>query len=260
VQETAEDALAYFVFLCFFSSRLGENLKCCLPNWPDDDVNWMTIHADPRFSTAMCPDILVAAVAWYVDTCMGYVKDDVNSYVLNDIFNLNYPHGAEHVPAYYILEYTNPDRHPNLISQLDSRDPKWAEEYNDGKLYHGDCEDFAILRHALLAALGFDRDFVWNVGAPGHEFNIVLYKGAYRVMDYGYIYEYLCQSSGITVAAGRAWNFAHGPTDSPDSRQWFNDWVLRRVWPDRCGQAGVGWSFTRYHRSDFYRKTKCPCR
>ena len=75
----------------------------------------------------------------------------------------------------------------DLINDLEAQDPAWANEYNDGNPFHGDCEDYAVLRHALLRALSFDRDFVWNVSSPGHQFNAVLYNGAYRIMDYGYM-------------------------------------------------------------------------
>ncbi len=259
VQQTAEDALAYFVFSCFFSALIGENPEACWYNWPDDDVNWASIYGHQNFSTEMCPDLLVAAVALYVDAHMGYVTDDVNSYVLNTIFNLNYPHGAEAVPAYYVINYTNPSRQPNLISDLTAHNASWGQEYNDGNLFHGDCEDYAILRHALLRALGFNSEFIWTAGAPLHAFNIVLYKGTYRVMDYGRIENYLCRPSGITIGMGAAWNESNGPYFSSRSRQWYKDLVERRIWPDRCGAAGAGWSFTRIHRPDFENNSKCNC-
>jgi peptidoglycan hydrolase-like protein with peptidoglycan-binding domain len=58
--------------------------------------------------------------------------------------------------------------------------------------YQGDCEDEAILRAALLRRLGFQPWAVWHARSAdytvagmttSHEYNIILYEGAFRVVD-----------------------------------------------------------------------------
>ena len=70
--------------------------------------------------------------------------------------------------------------------------------------FNGDLEDHAILRAALLRALGFSQQCIFcadhhndydqgqdqechgdKKGSGGHTFNIAVYKGKYRIMDYG---------------------------------------------------------------------------
>ncbi len=257
VQQVAQDALALFWFGCFFAQIFGDPPPLCWFNHPDSDVTFVDVSAHDCFSFKNSPDMMVAAVASYVHANMGWVNDAANSWVLNSFHNLNYFAGAEGMPAYYTIHYTDPARYPDLLTQLQAQDPNWANAYNDGRMYHGDCEDFAILRHALLRALGFDRDYIWNGRAPGHEFNVVLYKGAYRIMDYGQIYGNFCQPSGIVAGLDQTWNQSHGPRFSGNCKQWFQDYVLNRVYPDRCG-VGYGWNFTRRAKPDLDWDSKCP--
>lgn len=254
VQQTANDALTQYVLGCFFAAILGKNATTpqCWCNHPDNETNASIVWSNAKAMNEIIPDILVAAVAWYVDANMGYVYDNVNDYVLNTFHNLNYFSGAGHVPAYYTIHYTQPST--ALINNLHAQDPDWANEYNDGKLYHGDCEDFAILRHALLRALGFDRNYIWDGDAPGHEFNVVLYQGALRIMDYGYIYDELCKPSGITVNIYGAWNQVYSFSNSNYVNN-FGEYVLPKILPDRCSQ-GFGWMFTRRPNNDF-ETSKC---
>jgi len=255
VQQTANDALAGYILGCFFAGIFGNNATTpvCWCNHPDYQTNASIVWANAKAMNEIIPDILVAAVAWYVDENMGYVGDNINNYVLNTFHNLNYYAGAGHTPAYYTIHYTQPTT--AMINQLQAQDPAWANEYNDGNLYHGDCEDYAILRHALLRALGFDRNYIWNGDSPGHEFNVVLYQGALRIMDYGYIYDELCRPSGITVNIYGAWNQVHSFNNSDYTKN-FPDYVLPKIFPDRCSQ-GFGWMFTRRPHSEFENTTKC---
>jgi hypothetical protein len=250
VQDAAYDAITLHVFNCLIIGIMGktEDNPNCWCNYPENKTNVVVSANNARLNYSITPDMLVNAVAWYVDENMGYVGDEINSFVLNDIHNLNYFTGAEKIPAYYTVHYTNPARHSNLISALQARDPAWANQYNDGNKFHGDCEDFAILRHALLRALSFDRDYIWNAGSPGHEFNIVLYQGSYRIMDYGHIYNYFCKPSGITKDVYRVWNQSYGPQN--DQKKTFEDQVLGKIYPDRCTQS-LGWMFTRRTHSEY---------
>ncbi len=72
------------------------------------------------------------------------------------------------------------------------------------KDFQGDCEDHGILRTALLRSLGFNYHSIFCADhhnnydqgqiqecttekkkSGGHTYNIVIYKGKYRIMDYG---------------------------------------------------------------------------
>jgi len=260
VQQTARDAFALHIFGCFIVEVLGEtaNTPVCWADESHDDVNVIQVFANSHYSQEIAPDILVTAVANYVDANMSWVNDTVNTYVLNTIHNLNYEPGGEGMPAYYTIHYTNPNNHPTLIQDLTNHDPEWGPLYNDGRLFHGDCEDHAILRHALLRALGFDSRYIWNARAPGHEFNVVLYRGSYRIMDYGRISRYACGPSGITKDINQAWNTHFGPRLSSSSENYLLNQVLRRGYPDRC-RAGLGWVFNRRALPDIENDAHC-CR
>jgi hypothetical protein len=258
VQQTARDAHAMYVFYCFFVALNGDTSAhpACWHDYPNDNTNIVQVFANPNFEQENGPDMLAAAIAWYVDNNMGWTNDQINNYVLNTFHSLGYDFGSDAVPAYYTIRYSDPARHPNLITQLQTQDPAWAAAYNDGRLYHGDCEDFAILRHALLRALGFDRDFIWNAQVPGHEFNVVLYKGALRIMDYGDINRYRC-SPGGKVDFRMAWNQRHGPRNGGNGRQYLSDYLLGHIYPDRCSN-GYGWLFTQRPHPDLQGNPQCP--
>ena len=259
VKNTAWDAVAAYWWHCKGAYDSGDtaNHPECWYHYPDDINIAQVFDAYPnmRLGCDFFPDFLVAAVAWYVDQNMGYVGDEVNGYVLNTIHNLGYAPGGEGMPAYYIIHYTDPGQHPNLIALLQAENPDWASAYNDLRRFHGDCEDFAIMRHGLLRALGFDREYIWNVRAPGHEFNAVLYEGAYRLMDYGNIFTYLCEPSEIIEGAIDAWNEVYGGRWSADCPSYYYDHLIKRVYPDRCRR--LGWAFSRRVWPDSEHST-CP--
>lgn len=114
-------------------------------------------------------DRYVEAIAWYVDQHMDYVKDGGSW------------KGAQ--KAYRTLTQSG---------------------HRGSKDFAGDCEDHAILRAALLRSLGMNHTCIFcadhhnsvNQGqkkecgggkkkSGGHTYNIVVYKGKYRIMDYG---------------------------------------------------------------------------
>ncbi len=256
VQDAANDAITYHLFRCLIVAIAGntDDTPNCWCNYPENNTNVAVVASNAQLNYAITPEMLVNAVAWYVDENMGYTNDDANGYVLNTIHNLNYFAGGEFIPAYYTIHYTNPARHPNLIPSLFAYNEIWANDYNDGNLYHGDCEDFAILRHALLRALGFDRNYIWNADAPSHEFNIVLYQGSYRIMDYGRIYRYFCRPSNITENVFGAWNQVYGPELNEINT--FEEQVFPKIYPDRCSE-GRGWMFTRRPHSEYQSYSTC---
>ncbi len=127
-----------------------------------EGVDYSKFYSGPKK-----PDRYVEAIAWYVDENMEYAYDGV---------------GGGATPTFEILRRRNP---------------------KGGSLFRGDCEEFAVLRAALLRSLGFHQDCIFCAdhhesvdqgqdkecyGAKkglGHTFNIVVYKGKYRIMDYG---------------------------------------------------------------------------
>jgi hypothetical protein len=56
--------------------------------------------------------------------------------------------------------------------------------------YCGDCEDFAILRLALMRSLGVSPECAFSAVNQDHAFNIVQYGNAFRIMDYGMMGRY----------------------------------------------------------------------
>jgi len=69
-----------------------------------------------------------------------------------------------------------------------------------GNDYCGDCEDFAILRLALLIAMGVSDDCVYQVTGmttEGHGWNVVYYEGKFRIMDYGELGKYFTRQSSL---------------------------------------------------------------
>ena len=258
VQQTARDAFAQHIFGCFLVALFGDttNTPVCWADETRPDLNVVQVFGNSKYSQEIAPDILVTAVANYVDANMSWVNDSANTYVLNTIHNLNYAPGGEGMPAFYTIHFTDPGNHPTLVQDLTNHDAQWGASYNDGRRFHGDCEDHAILRHALLRALGFDQRYIWNARSPGHEFNVVLYRGSYRIMDYGRISGYACRPSGITQDINAAWNTNFGPRWSGNAEDYLLDNVLRRGYPDRC-RAGMGWVLTRRALPDLQGDAHC---
>ncbi len=162
---------------------------------------------DTFYSGAEKADRYVEAVARYVDQHMDYVSDGGS-------FG-----GAQ--SAYRTITATG------------------HRSSND---FAGDCEDHAILRAALLRSLGFYKKSIFcadhhnsydqgqneecyggKKDSGGHAFNIVIYKGKYRIMDYGNMQD-------------RYWS---------GNRAW-NQHVVDNIWNDHTGKH---WS--RKDRSPF---------
>jgi hypothetical protein len=137
-------------------------------------------------------DTLVAAVAYYSNRHMSYALDDgPEGNVVSMRANGYYIYDEEDIaqPADYTLE----DSWMNTTSPYD---------------YVGDCEDRAILHAALLRRLGFSPDYIWIVKElwDHHEYNIVLYEGAFRIMDWGRIEDYLDYYDTFSYPSTFAWN------------------------------------------------------
>jgi hypothetical protein len=88
--------------------------------------------------------------------------------------------------------------------------------------YQGDCEDEAILRAALLRRLGFQPWAVWHARSAdytvagmttSHEYNIILYEGAFRVVDgpVGILLDGPGVGEENKYRSKYGWNERHGP-------------------------------------------------
>ncbi len=158
-------------------------------------------------------DELVAAVALYVDNHMSWRRDSLNRIVFSDNGWGSYSPGWD-FPQPADLSLT-------ISGNLDNATP------NDD--YQGDCEDHAILRAALLRALGFAPWAIWDAidyqpdadRKITHEYNIVLYEGAYRLMDYGRITRWLNTHTWDSHMSHYGWNEDHGPRSANNTNHNF---------------------------------------
>jgi hypothetical protein len=177
-------------------------------------------------------DLLVAAIAWYVDAHMTWRDDGANQTVFANNGYGNYNPGWD-FPQPADLTLT-------ISGNLTNADPT-----DD---YEGDCEDHAILRAALLRALGFAPWAIWDaINNPvSHEYNIVLYEGAYRIMDYGTIDRYLT----VFTEPHRTyygWNESNGPRGTNTAN---HDFLVTQVDNYPGGKTdGQPWGYKVYFKA-----------
>lgn len=151
-------------------------------------------------------DNLVAAIAWYVDEHMSWRTDTCDAGATGCVSNRDV--FAANGYGNYSPGWDFPQ--PADLTLLISGDVTNAVPNDD---FQGDCEDHAILRAALLRALGFAPWAIWDaIDNPiTHEYNIVLYEGAYRIMDYGTIDRWLNYHSWSSHTSYYGWNEDFGP-------------------------------------------------
>jgi len=147
------------------------------------------------------PDAILEAVGYYVDGHMEYVYDDL------------WGSGAPNIQD---AEYT--------IGESGSR---------CSMDYCGDCEDHAILRHALLRQLGVSANCAWlgdyidgYWGTGGHTFNIVNYRNKWRILDYNAMGYYFTERWYAHVARS-LWNDRNG-------EYWCAEWMDNVAGPGGC--------------------------
>jgi len=129
-------------------------------------------------------DEYIEAISWWVAKNMGYRGDGPNRICLNDHCRLHYNpidygHRDFPQPAYYTLLHSGRCR--NFTYTEDGKTKTWHPDPT--KTFYGDCEDFGILEAALLRSLGVSHRCIFCAEQPGHSFNIVYYKGKYRVLE-----------------------------------------------------------------------------
>lgn len=180
-------------------------------------------------------DNLVAAVAFYVDRHMSWRDDTQNQAV----FAAN--GFADYAPGWDFPQ-------PADLTLSISGDLTNAAANDD---FQGDCEDHAILRAALLRALCFAPWAIWDVidEPVTHEYNVVLYQGAFRLMDYGLITRWLASHTWASHQSNYGWNQDHGPRGAVAANHTFlvdgtdnypggttcpGDWSFNVYYQDTC--------------------------
>ncbi len=209
-----------------------------------DDGSGASFTETEILSDLVTADDLVAAVAWYVHKHMGgrYDSDPVCGnidFMLNCGMSDYAPERGDYpCPADITLS-----RSGNY-----SDTPEYCILTND---YMGDCEDGAILRAALLRRLGFRPEYIWcvNDGQEIHEYNIVLYQGAFRIMDHKPIHHYLDDPDSFPYETYYAWNAVHGPRGTSGMN---HDYLVEFVDNYPGGRDGNPW------RSDVYFREISP--
>lgn len=185
------------------------------------------------FEISNVADHMVAAVAFYVDGHMSWRSDAQNEQVFADNGWDSYEPGWD-FPQPADLTLT-------ISGNLTNASP------NDD--YQGDCEDHAILRAALLRSLGFAPWAIWDaIDDPiTHEYNVVLYEGAYRLMDYGRIERWLDSHTWSSHQSYYGWNEDHGPRGANTTT---HDFLVNNTDNYPGGKAcPANWSFQVYYRS-----------
>ncbi len=154
----------------------GWNALAEYADWMRTNPSEGSESADTPSEVQASADHLVAAVARYVHTHMDWRSDEENAAVFS----------ANGFDPYDYWEFPQP---ADLTLSI-SGDPSNGNPKDD---FLGDCEDHSILRAALLRVNGFAPWAIWSVNDDQweHEYNIVLYEGAFRLMDYGPIDYYL---------------------------------------------------------------------
>jgi hypothetical protein len=201
-------------------------------------------------------DAIMEAVALYVDKHMTYMLDGglLMWWVCDTSGECSFefrPQSAH--PEVQSAEWT--------ITSSGARHGAW--QVPGGWMYDycptrfcGDCEDHAILREALLRVLGISKDCAWcadyyeSYEGGGHTFNLVLYRGRWRIMDYG--------------ALGRYFSF-HNSDLHTKTQHLFNDtvgiyWCPK--WKDNLGDgqndAGCSRVHPKWHAWNYVGGEHCP--
>ena len=180
-------------------------------------------------------DKVVEAVAYYVDRHMTWRDDAVNQVV----FFIN--GWGSYSPGW---DFPQPaDLTLTISGNLSNASPT-----DD---YQGDCEDHAILRAALLRSLGFAPWAIWDVlcESLAHEYNVVLYEGAYRIMDYGRIGSWLDTYTGSNHKSYYGWNEEFGPRNfSFMNHAYLVAGTNNFPGGKSCPVASASWNYLKYYK------------
>ncbi|HDR72942.1 MAG TPA: hypothetical protein ENN85_03395 [Methanoculleus sp.] len=169
----------------------------------------------------MSSDAMMEAVGYYVDQHMEYVYDDL------------WGSGAPNIQS---ARWTIEDSHSRCSMD-----------------YCGDCEDHAILRHALMRKLGVSSycaylaDYFEGYWGGGHTFNLVNYRNKWRIMDYGPLGHYFDNRWSAHVPHS-IWNDRIG-------EYWCADWKDNIAGPGGCDKI----SPSRY-TGNYVDGETCPAR
>jgi hypothetical protein len=136
-------------------------------------------------------DAIMEAIAYYVDEHMTYMLDGGLIVMwecdANNKCNFNFEFASAH-PEVQSASWTITESGDRLGAH--DEPGYFVFEYCPTR-FCGDCEDHAILREALMRVLGISSacaycaDYYESYWGGGHTFNLVLYRGKWRIMDYG---------------------------------------------------------------------------
>jgi hypothetical protein len=218
---SAEDA-SYF---CLRSSAVLDTAKLALEEYAnclrDPDCRATLRVSDPLmdFSAVTVVDLgqntdyIMEAVAYYVDQHTAYVDDSG--------CNICDPGGG---PAFDPGGAINAEDMILLSGSRSGIGAGYQQVDTCPNDYCGDCEDYAILREALMRSLGiswrcaFCADHYDSYFGDGHTFNLVYYRNKWRIMDYGPL--------GTYFSIRRYWD-AHNPHNiwnDQEGEYWCPDW------------------------------------
>ena len=186
---------------CLGDSTIGAMPSAYLYGYGSDDLDYIGIKADEAlydFATEKGMDVrdldtgdeYIEAISWWVSRNMGYRGDNINEICMLDIRGVRYdPRDYDHYdfpqPAHLTLRYSGCQSCDGLTytegEGYSAVTKTWHA--NPDKQFYGDCEDFGILTGALLRSLGVSHRCVFSAEEPGHSFNVVYYKGKFRVLE-----------------------------------------------------------------------------
>jgi hypothetical protein len=187
-------------------------------------------------------DQRVAAVALYVDNHMDRRNDTVNRSCFK----------ARGYGAYNPGPGEDFPQPADLTLRISGTIINNCAPSND---FEGDCEDFAILRAALLRAapICLGAQSIWDAidGSVTHEYNIVEYHNAYRIMDWGTIDRWIQTHMWDAHKSYYGWNQSNGPRgwNAPN-----NEFLKGQT--NNCAKGGtcsIPWSYKSYY------KDTCNC-
>jgi hypothetical protein len=153
-------------------------------------------------------DRIMEAVGYYVDKHMAYVSDSGIENEQSALWTIGYSGSAKQC----------------------------------ANSFCGDCEDMAILRNALIRALGvswkcaFVGDHYDGYWGGGHSFNIVVYKNAYRILDQHTLGYFFYHNRWDQHIPQNVWNDRVGEF-------WCPDWIDNTGECDKTDPKKFTWNY-----------------
>jgi hypothetical protein len=195
---------------------------------------------------------VIRAVARYVDTHMDYFLDD--------------PDDWDEAPAEKTIRTSGGRWGASGDKKEGTEDLVMGPCLNR---YCGDCEDHAFLRFALLRAMGIGRRCAWVADhhndfdqgqrtcgklskkgdSDGHTYNLVYWKGKYRILDYSSeVYETNSIQCWDQHATDNIFHDAYGEHWDAEGENLSPTGSLHHNYPGDHTCGGPSWNFRTYYR------------